>query len=72
MRTESRDMRRDLAAEAMAAENVIKPLAEQSHGGTADYVQSRKIPATAGLILAIALSLPFWIAIALLLRLLLR
>lgn len=74
MQTESFDMRRDLAAEAHAAEGAMMCLVEQSAGEADDigeHCQPRNATLT-GLAVAIPISLALWTVIVLLLWLLLR
>jgi hypothetical protein len=73
MRTQGWDTLRDTAAEVITEEIGMKErLAEQSHDAKAECVHPRHAPAMTGLIVAMALSLPLWIAIASLVWLLRR
>jgi hypothetical protein len=59
---------RDAAAAALAAEGVLKQLAEQSQSRDASFEeQCGHAPAGIGLVMAVALSIPFWTLFAALL-----
>lgn len=70
MQMESWKTRRNPAAEALAAEGVMEQWSQPYQSGKQDHGEhSAPSPATIGFVMAVALSLPFWMVLALLLYL---
>lgn len=73
MRTQSWESGRKMAAEAMAADGARRRFVEQSRMDEANLEEdSLPSPAMGGLLVAIALSIPFWMALVALGRRMLR